>query len=62
VKTEVFDVCGAGDTFLSGFVFSYLKTPEFISAIKFANKCAAVSVRHFGTYAITLEDIARFDI
>ena len=39
-KTEVFDVCGAGDVFLSGLVYGFLKHRDIPSAIQLANKCA----------------------
>ena len=56
IKTEVFDVCGAGDAFLCGLVHCYLKTGDLEESMWFANRCGAVAVGHFGTYAITLED------
>ena len=56
-SVEVFDVCGAGDIFLSAFVNSYLTTGEIEHAIKFANKLASLSVTKFGTYVLTNEDI-----
>jgi D-beta-D-heptose 7-phosphate kinase/D-beta-D-heptose 1-phosphate adenosyltransferase len=55
--TEVFDVSGAGDSFLCGLVYCFLETGNIEESIKFANKCAAVSVNHFGTYALNTEDI-----
>jgi len=58
-KTEVFDVCGAGDTFLSGLVTGYLSFDRDLDkAIKFANKCASYSVNKLGTYAIKKEDLS----
>jgi len=56
-RTEVFDVCGAGDVFLSGLVFGWLENREMPSAISFANKCAEISVSKMGTYVLTKEDI-----
>ena len=58
-SVEVFDVCGAGDIFLSAFVSSYLDTKEVESAINFANKFASLSVTKFGTYVIIQKDIER---
>ena len=55
--TEVFDVCGAGDSFLCGLVYCFLKTRNIQKSIKFANKCASIAVNRFGTYAIKIEDI-----
>jgi len=52
-KTDVFDVCGAGDTFLAGLVDSYLHTSGNISeSINFANKCGAQAVNKFGTFCL----------
>ena len=57
-QTEVFDVCGAGDTFLAGLVTGYLSFGDNLGeAIKFANKCAAYAVRKLGTYAIKKGDL-----
>lgn len=54
---EVSDVCGAGDTFLSALVYSYLSTNDIRTAIRFANKAAGISVQHLGCYAPTLEEL-----
>jgi bifunctional ADP-heptose synthase (sugar kinase/adenylyltransferase) len=51
------NVCGAGDTFLSGLVTGYLKTGDLRTSIVFANTCAARAVENFGTYAIKPEDL-----
>ncbi len=56
-KTEVFDVCGAGDTFLSAFVTSYMSYFSIPTAINFANKVASISVQNFGNYTPTLGEI-----
>jgi len=56
-KTEVFDVCGAGDVFLSALVYGYLNNGSIESAIPFANKCAAFSVSKMGTYVLSKEDV-----
>lgn len=64
-KVNVFDVVGAGDTFLSAFVYSYLSCEDdkirFSKSIKYANKAASIAVQHFGTYTLTKEDIKRID-
>ena len=54
---EVFDVSGAGDTFLAALVAEYLKTASLEKAIGFANKCSRVVVQRFGTYSISEEDV-----
>lgn len=61
-KVNVFDVVGAGDTFLSGLVYAYLTCKiddiKIDYAIKFANKCAAIAVQHSGTYVLTESNIS----
>lgn len=54
---EVFDVCGAGDTFLSALAYMFLICRNLESSIEFAVKAAAVTVSHNGNYAPTLEEI-----
>jgi len=56
-KVEVFDVCGAGDTFLAALVVAYLEQKDMGRAIEFANKAASITVTHSGNYAPTLEEI-----
>ena len=56
-NVEVFDVSGAGDTFLATFsIFHYL-TNNFEESIIFANKCATIAIQRSGTYAIRKSDI-----
>ena len=57
VKVPVFDVAGAGDTFLSSLVYFYLSTGVMETAIPFANKAAAIAVSNPGTYVLTESDI-----
>ena len=54
---KVFDVCGAGDTFLAALVYEFLKTKNMQTAIEFANKAAAIAVTHPGAYHLTKKDI-----
>jgi sugar/nucleoside kinase (ribokinase family) len=49
----LYDVCGAGDTFLAGLTFEFLRTSSLNDAILFANKCASISVAHFGNFVLT---------
>jgi D-beta-D-heptose 7-phosphate kinase/D-beta-D-heptose 1-phosphate adenosyltransferase len=56
-KVSVFDVCGAGDTFLAALVYSCLKDQNLFEAINFANKAAGITVQHLGVYAPTLKEI-----
>ena len=56
---DVFDVCGAGDSFLAALSIKYIETKDMPKSIKFANKCAGISVRHLGVYNVTKEDIEK---
>lgn len=56
-KVSVFDVCGAGDTFLSALVYFYLEYGTIEKAIPYANKAAAIAVQNFGTYVLSGDDI-----
>lgn len=56
-EQAVFDVTGAGDIFLAAFVHNYLQSKDLISAAKFANLVAGLSVRHIGTYVVPLNEI-----
>ena len=54
---EVFDVSGAGDTFLSALSIYHSVTNDMIASIKFANKCASLVVQKKGTYALVEKDL-----
>lgn len=56
-NVSVFDVVGAGDTFLSALVVFYLECGTIEEAIPYANKAAAIAVQHQGTYILTQRDI-----
>ena len=58
-KVKVFDVVGAGDTFLAALTYGYLKYGIIEEAIPLANKAAAVAVSHRGTYVLTEEDVQK---
>ena len=51
-KVNVSNVSGAGDTFVAGLVFSYIKQGEINKAISFANKCASKVVQERGVTVI----------
>jgi|TARA_R110002020_G_scaffold8148_1_gene33259 D-beta-D-heptose 7-phosphate kinase/D-beta-D-heptose 1-phosphate adenosyltransferase len=57
IGVGVFDVVGAGDTFLSALVYFYLLCGKIEGAIPYANKAAAIAVTHFGTYVLKGRDI-----
>lgn len=56
-KVNVFDVVGAGDTFLSSLVYFYLICGRIEDAIPYANKAAAIAVSHPGTYILNDNDV-----
>jgi len=56
-KVSTYDVCGAGDTFLSALVYFYLLYGKIETAIPYANKAASIAVSNFGTYILNQKDI-----
>jgi len=56
-NVNVYDVVGAGDTFLAAVSYGYIKTKSIDYAIQFANKCSSIAVQHRGTYVLSKEDI-----
>jgi D-beta-D-heptose 7-phosphate kinase/D-beta-D-heptose 1-phosphate adenosyltransferase len=47
-ESQISDVCGAGDTFLSGFIVHYLNSRNIGESINYANQCASKVVTKFG--------------
>lgn len=56
-RVNVFDVVGAGDTFLSALVYFYLKCGTIEKSIPYANKAASIAVQNFGTYILSEDDV-----
>jgi len=56
-KSEVRDVCGAGDTFLAALCWAYLSTDNLNLAVNFANACASIAVQHTGAYVLNEDDL-----
>jgi bifunctional ADP-heptose synthase (sugar kinase/adenylyltransferase) len=56
-QVEAFDVCGAGDTFLSALAYNYVLSQDILSAIEFAIRASSITVQHIGVYSPTLEEI-----
>ena len=56
-KVKVFDVVGAGDTFLAALTYGYLKYGSIEEAIPLANRAAAIAVSHTGTYVLGDDDV-----
>lgn len=61
-KVNVYDVVGAGDTFLAALTFAYLECGKIEKSISFANKAAAISVQNRGTYVLTNNDISSLSL
>ncbi len=55
--TKLGDRCGAGDTFLAGLIYCHSLRKEMSDCIKFANYCAALSVKKVGVYCLKRSDI-----
>ena len=54
---EVSDVTGAGDCFLAAFVYGLTKGYEYKKCLKLAVTGSTESVKHSGTYTLTVNDI-----
>lgn len=53
VQTDKRDAAGAGDVFLAGFVAQWMEAPGWLQVCApSANKLAAESVKHLGTYVV----------
>jgi bifunctional ADP-heptose synthase (sugar kinase/adenylyltransferase) len=57
-KVTVFDVVGAGDTFLAALAYFYLVFNSIEKAIPYANKASSIAVQHTGTYVLSQKDVA----
>ena len=56
-KVNVYDVVGAGDTFLAALVYGYITTNNIHDSLMLGNMAAAIAVQHSGTYILNKEDI-----
>jgi D-beta-D-heptose 7-phosphate kinase/D-beta-D-heptose 1-phosphate adenosyltransferase len=56
-QVEAFDVCGAGDTFLSALAYNYVLSQDILQAIEFAIRASSITVQHIGVYSPTLQEI-----
>jgi D-glycero-beta-D-manno-heptose-7-phosphate kinase len=59
---DIFDVCGAGDSFLAAIAVKFVETKSMIESIKFANICAGISVKHLGVYNVTKKDLETHEV
>ena len=51
-EVPVKDVSGAGDTFLAGLVYEYIKTKDVKKSIKFAQQCTTKVVQKLGVSTV----------
>ena len=51
-EVSVKDLSGAGDTFLAGLVFEYVRSKDIESAIKFAQECTTIVVQKSGVSTV----------
>ena len=58
-KVNVYDVVGAGDTFLSALVYGYITTNNIDESLMMGNRAAAIAVQQPGTYILTEEDVQK---
>jgi D-beta-D-heptose 7-phosphate kinase/D-beta-D-heptose 1-phosphate adenosyltransferase len=56
-QVDVFDVCGAGDTFLASLAVAFCQTKEMAESIRFAIRASTVTVQKLGVYAPSIEEI-----
>jgi D-beta-D-heptose 7-phosphate kinase/D-beta-D-heptose 1-phosphate adenosyltransferase len=54
---NVFDVSGAGDTFIASLAIKFLLCKDMEKSIKFANHCSSIVVTKSGTASIVLEEV-----
>ena len=54
---DVFDVTGAGDTVISTMAVAFAAGADLRTSATIANIAAGIVIQHFGTTAISLEDL-----
>jgi len=60
-KVELPNVCGCGDSYLSGFVIHYLDSGgDFINSMKYATACASFVATKKAVYSPTKEEVLSF--
>ena len=58
-KVNVYDVVGAGDTFLAALVYGYITTNNIDQSLMLGNRAAGIAVQQPGTYILTEEDVKK---
>jgi len=56
-RREVYDVTGAGDTFIAALVWGYKRTGNLIEAVRLANKAAGIAVSKLGVATVTVDEV-----
>ena len=56
-KVNVYDVVGAGDTFLSALVYGYITCGDIQVSLMLGNRAAAKAVQQPGTYILSEDDV-----
>lgn len=56
-RVEISDVTGAGDCFLAAFVYGLTRGYDYETCLKLAVKGSTASVKHSGTYILTVKDL-----
>lgn len=59
IAKDVYDVTGAGDTVIATIGAMLSKNKSLKDAVLLANKAAAISVAHFGTYAVSKKELVK---
>lgn len=61
-EIDVANVCGCGDTFLSGLVIRYLETGDIEKSVRFANLAATLAATVKGVYRPTRKEVEDYSI
>lgn len=57
LNVDCLDVCGAGDAFLAGYVYGFMKTKAMVKSITYGIVNSGLSVAKRGTYAPNLQEL-----
>lgn len=62
--SKVVDTTAAGDSFIGGFLSSYILTNDMFKSIEFGQKAAAITIQRFGAQEAlpTLEEIEKYNL
>jgi D-glycero-beta-D-manno-heptose-7-phosphate kinase len=57
VERNMYDVCGAGDTFITAFTLARVSGASIVNAAKIANHAAGIAVEKRGTSTVSLDEL-----